>query len=293
MPHNLDIDLLKTFTAIARHGNFTRAAIEVNKTQSAVSMQMKRLEEIIGRSLFTKHGRLNRLSDDGEKLLEYAHRIIRLNDEAVSSFHQPELAGSITMGTPDDYADQMLPEILARFARSHPHIQVSVECNSSFDLADAIEAGRLDLAIVTTGRKIYADTIVRREALVWMTSIRHYPHEQKVIPVALTNHGCTWRQKAIDSLEQGNHNYRIAYSSDNSNAIAAAVLSGLAIAAMPRLVIRPGMRVLTEADGFPTIGEFNIGLLRAQNTSNSAIDALAHHIADSYCQINQPLLAAE
>jgi DNA-binding transcriptional LysR family regulator len=120
MPSPLDLDQLQTFVAISDTGSFTRAADEVFKTQSAVSMQMRRLEEKIGRPLFEKEGRMNRLTDDGERLLAYARRMLRLNGEVVAAFDDSKLAGHLRIGMPDDYADRFLPEIMARFIRLQP-----------------------------------------------------------------------------------------------------------------------------------------------------------------------------
>ena len=143
---NLDIDLMKTFLAIADSGSFTRAAEDVHKTQSAVSMQMKRLEELLGRPLFARDGRASRLTADGERLIDYARRMVAINDEAVSAFTRPELTGTVRFGTPDDYADRFLPEILARFARTHPMVTVDVECVSSMTLYERTRRGVMDLA---------------------------------------------------------------------------------------------------------------------------------------------------
>src|SRR4051794_6930736 len=159
---NLDIDLLKTFLAIADMGNFTRAAEEVHKTQSAVSMQMKRLEEVIGRPLFARDGRHSRFTADGERLIEFARRIVKLNDEAVSAFTKPELTGTLRFGTPDDYADRFLPEILARFSRTHPLVTVDVECLNTVDLVERTRRSEMDLAIVTFGCNVITDEPVRR-----------------------------------------------------------------------------------------------------------------------------------
>jgi len=127
----LDLDQLRTFMAIADSGSFTRAAEAVNRTQSAVSMQMRRLEERLGKPVFKRDGRVSRLTDDGERLLGYARRMIRLNDETLAAFDDHELSGAVRLGTPGDYAARFLPEVLARFARSNPLVEVSVECDSS------------------------------------------------------------------------------------------------------------------------------------------------------------------
>ena len=159
---NLDVDLLKTFLAIADTGSFTRAAEEVHKTQSAVSMQMKRLEELLGRPLFARDGRASRFTSDGDRLVEYARRIATMNDEAVSAFTRPELTGTLRFGTPDDYADRFLPEILARFSRTHPLVTVDVECLSSTELFERTKRGEMELALVTFGCDIVTNEPVRR-----------------------------------------------------------------------------------------------------------------------------------
>ena len=181
---NLDIDLMKTFLAIADTGSFTRAAEEVHKTQSAVSMQMKRLEEVLGRPLFVRDGRASRFTPDGERLIEYARRMVAINDEAVSAFTRPELTGTVRFGTPDDYADRFLPEILARFSRTHSQITVGVECLNSSVLFERVKRSEIDLAIVTMGCDVVSDQPVRREPLVWVTSARHSVHLLDVLPIA-------------------------------------------------------------------------------------------------------------
>jgi DNA-binding transcriptional LysR family regulator len=289
----LDIDVLKTFLAIADEGNFTRAAETVNKTQSAVSMQMRRLEELLGATLFAKDGRLSRFTGEGERLVEYARRVVALNDEAVTAFTKPDLVGSVRFGTPDDYADRFLPEILARFARTHPQVTVDVECLNSEPLFEKVKRRELDLAVVTFSCDIHTDEPVRRERLVWVTSQRHAVHMRDVVPLAVSHVGCDWRHKIIRSLDQRGMKHRIAYSTPNSNAVNAAVMAGLAVGAMPELCVRPGMRVLTEKDGFPALGTFDIGIVRKPGKSSSVIEALARHVSESLSNLQPVMVAAE
>ncbi len=277
---NLDVDQLKTFLAIADIGNFTRAAEEVNKTQSAVSMQMKRLEEVLGRPLFARNGRGSRFTHDGEKLIEYARRIVALSDETVSAFTQPDVTGTVRFGTPDDYAEIFLPEVLARFARTHPLVTVDVECYGSAVLGERVKRGELDLSIVTFNCYDCEGDVIRSAELVWATSARHSLHLMDVLPLAVSHTGCEWRKLVVNALEEVGLKYRIAYSSPNSSTLNAAVLQGLAIAAMPEICLRPGMRVLTGADGFPPIGVFDIGLIRKPGKQNSAVEALAQHVKE-------------
>ncbi|MGA7267528.1 MAG: LysR substrate-binding domain-containing protein [Aestuariivirga sp.] len=290
---NLDLDLMKTFLAIADTGSFTRAAEEIHKTQSAVSMQMKRLEELLGRPLFARDGRASRFTPDGERLIEYARRLVAINDEAVSAFTRPELTGTVRFGTPDDYADRFLPEILARFSRTHPLVTVDVDCMTSAVLFERVRRSELDLALVTFGCDIRTDEPVRREPLVWVTSARHSLHLLDVMPLALSHAGCEWRAMVLKALETQGRKYRIAYSSPNSNAVNAAVQSGLAVGAVPELCVRPGMKILTEKDGFPALGSFEIGLVRKPGRASSAIEALARHVTESLSNITTAMIAAE
>ena len=245
----LDLDQLQTFITIADTGSFTRAADEVHRTQSAVSMQMRRLEERIGKPLFEKDGRTNKLSEDGEKLLSYARRMIRLNRETLAAFDDSSLQGHIRIGTPDDYADRFLPEIMARFARSNPRVELSVICEPTFNLVEHIKRGNLDLALVTHSESRQSE-VVRREPLLWVTSANHATHEQELLPLAFGRPSCQWRRNACDALDAMNREYRVLFTSWSATVIIAAVMSGLAVSVCPNARLRPGMRVLGEADGF-------------------------------------------
>src|ERR1700710_1159022 len=181
----IDVDQLRTFIAIVETGSFTKAADVVHKTQSAVSMQMKRLEERLGRPIFERDGRASRLTEDGERLLDYARRIIKLNVEALAAFGDDELSGHVRLGVPDDYADRYLPEIMARFSRAYPSVELSVICEPSVDLLERIDANEIDLAIVTNCESKRASETFRRERLLWVTSNRHSTHTEQRLPLAL------------------------------------------------------------------------------------------------------------
>jgi len=288
---NLDVDQLKTFLAIADTGNFTRAAEEVSKTQSAVSMQMKRLEETLGRPIFAREGRGSRMTSDGERLVDYARKLVALNDEAISAFTKPNLTGTVRFGTPDDYADLFLPEILARFGRSHPMVNVDVECHQSGVLANRIRGSELDLAVVTfNGGDIHGEPLLSAE-LVWVTSARHQTHMAEILPFAAASVNCGWHKLAAGRLQTHNRDFRVAYMSPNFSTICAVVTQGLAVAAMPRICVKPGMRILTEAEGFPPLGAFDIGLMRKPGKQNPAAEALAQHVREGLGAGRKPLAA--
>jgi DNA-binding transcriptional LysR family regulator len=292
MAATLDLDQLRTFVAIVETGSFTKAADIVFKTQSAVSMQMRRLEERIGKPVFARDGRASRLTEEGERLLGYARRMVRLNDETVAAFDETELSGSVSLGIPDDYADRFLPEVLARFTRSNPRVEVSVICEQSTELVSRTRNGDLDLAIVTHCGQANVD-VIRREPLLWVASNQHGTEEQDVLPLALFKPPCMWRAAAVDALTAAGRKYRVLYQSGNSTAISAAVTAGLALTVLAESALRPGMRVLSEAEGFPRLPICEIGLVRSWNRPGSAIvDALGEHIVSSLDNLSVPAVAA-
>jgi DNA-binding transcriptional LysR family regulator len=283
----LDVDQLRTFIAIAETGSFTRAAEVVNKTQSAVSMQMKRLEERLERAIFTRDGRASKLTEDGQRLLDYARRIVKLNVETLAAFSDEELSGRVRLGVPDDYADRYLPEIMARFSRVYPGVELTVICEPSVDLLERIDANQIDLAIVTNCESKRASETFRRERLLWVTSNRHPTHTEQPVPLALGRPSCSWRRAAIEKMEAVGRPFRVLYSSSNAGAVAAAVLSGLAVSVLAESGLRPGMRVLTAADGFPELPACHVGLVRTAHESSALADALAEHIVSSLDNLSE------
>jgi DNA-binding transcriptional LysR family regulator len=283
----LDIDQLRTFIAIAETGSFTKAAEVVNKTQSAVSMQMKRLEERIERPIFARDGRASKLTEDGSRLLDYARRLVKLNVETVAAFSDAALSGRVRLGVPDDYADRYLPEIMARFSRAYPGVELTVICEPSVDLLERIDGNEIDLAIVTNCENKRASETFRRERLLWVTSNRHAIHLEEPLPLALGRPSCTWRRTAIERLESIERPYRVLYSSSNAGAVAAAVLAGLAVSVLAESGLRPGMRVLTAAEGFPELTTCRVGLVRNAHDSSALADALAEHIISSLDNLSE------
>jgi DNA-binding transcriptional LysR family regulator len=274
----LDIDQLQTFVAIADTGSFTKAADRVFKTQSAVSMQMRRLEERIGKALFMKDGRGNRLTVEGDRLLNFARRMIRLNNEAIASFDDNRLEGTLRIGTPDDYADRYMPEIIVRFAKTHPNVELYIVCEPSADLAEKMAKGDLDIALVTHNPRARASDVVRTEPLCWVASINHPLPENAPIPLAVGRRDCLWRQAACAALDATGREYQILFTSWSSTVVAAAVLAGMAVSVLPESALRPGMKVLTLADGFPALAPVQIGIMKRPGLSPSLSNAITNHI---------------
>ena len=242
----LDVDQLRTFVAIAETGSFTKAAEVVNKTQSAVSMQMKRLEERLERPIFARDGRASKLTEDGQRLLDYARRIIKLNVETIAAFSDAELSGRVRLGVPDDYADRYLPEIMARFSRAYPSVELD---------GDVRAVGRSGRA-----NRRQRDRSRDRHQLRISARLGDVPPRAAAVgdvesPFdAPGGARCRWRSAgrpaaggAPRSTGWRRWRGRIAslYTSSNAGAVAAAVLAGLAVSVLPESGLRPGMRVLT------------------------------------------------
>src|SRR6516225_2743522 len=216
----LDTDQLRSFLAIVDTGSFTRAAERVHKTQSAVSMHIKKLEERLGRALFDKQGRGVRLSEDGEKLVDYARRMLQIEATAIAAISNNGLSGNVRLGIPDDYADNFLPTILTRFTRRHPLVEVSVLCDTSAVLDEQLRAGFLDMAVVTACERFSKVEVLREEQLNWVAGPHCCVHEERPLPLALGRPSCVWRQGATARLNEAGILWRLVLSSNNYAAIA-------------------------------------------------------------------------
>jgi len=286
--YSLDTDQLRTFLAVEQTLSFTQASEIVHKTQSAVSMQIKKLEENIGKTLFHRLGRSIELTGDGHKLVGYAREIIEASNRAMAAFDEEALRGNVYLGTADDYAERFLPTILAGFSDSNPLVEVSVVCENTYGLRQRIKGGELDVAIVTHNEAREHSELIRREPLLWVTSARHNTQMMDPLPLAMGSPHCIWREVAISALEDINRDYRMLYTSFSATVVGAAVMAGLAVSVQPESALRPGMRVLTERDGFPTLPHAEIGLLRGRREKNVVTEALISHIRSSLDAISVP-----
>ncbi len=277
----LESDVLRTFVGIAESGSFTRTAAQVYRTTAAVSMQIKRLEESLGRSLFIREARHVRLTPEGEMLLGYARRLLKLNEEAVSQFLRPALAGRVCFGSPTDLGNRVLPGVLSMFARSHPAVQVEVSVGRSAELIERLDAGELDLILFNAGNDGQDDSrgeVIYSEALVWAGRDGGLAVQRSPLPLALASPGCAWRRAALDALDRLGLAYRVAYSCEQCAGQEAAMLADLAVAPFPLSLVKPPLRRLGEEHGLPPLGEYHIKLLLGGNRGDAAA-ALAAQVA--------------
>jgi DNA-binding transcriptional LysR family regulator len=285
LPSGLDPDLLRAFAYIAEEGSFTRAAERVGRTQSAVSMQMQRLEAALGQRVLVRgKGGVVSLTPHGQYLLERAQQLLALNDAIWSTFRAPPMHGTVRLGTPDDYALRYLPGVLKRFADTHPAVEVQVNCSSSCECIEKLQAGELDLTLCSEGNeppRWPADELWRGP-LHWITSARHSPHRVDPLPLALAAGNCSWRLAALRALDATGRDYRIAYTSATLAGTHAPVLAGLAVTVSPLTWLPEGLRALQAGEALPALGETGILLLKARAPRQPVTDALAAHINDTF-----------
>ena len=278
----LESDLLRTFIAVAETSNFTRAAEVVGRTQSAVSMQIKKLEDGVGSALFDRGSRGVTLTKQGNTLLLKARRVVLLLDETAASMRQPSLSGVVRVGIPEEYGSSILPKALRNFDNLHPGVEIVVNFGRSADNIEALNNSRLDLAVVYEQGDHTTSEILRGDPTVWVTSEIHETHFQSPLPVAMYS-GASWcRTAAVASLDQAEVNYRIAYFSDTSNGLMAAVQAGLAIAPLARASIPAHCRELTPAEGFSIVDHSNVTLRIRNRRSDQAITGMATAIREAF-----------
>ncbi|MBL4908376.1 MAG: LysR family transcriptional regulator [Sneathiella sp.] len=281
MKQQFNPDLLKSFIHIAEEGSFLRAAHRVGRTQSAVSMQIQRLEQLVGHALFTRERPLVRLTRKGEKMLDYARRILQLQNEAWEAISENEPQGLVRFGIPDDYASGILPRILERFSEHDAHIEVEVHCGTSTILTEKINRGELDLALISHQPNSPSGKIIGHEKLVWAASPKHAAHRRDPISLAVFQEDCLIRRSAVAALSKSGFRHRIAYSSPNLAALLAVTSSGLAIAAMPRSSVPPTLQILNAKDGFPKLPTLDLALITHKETISGAVQVFADCIENS------------
>lgn len=272
----LDPDLLQAFVAVADHRSFTRAASALNRTQSAISMQVKRLEERLQAELFHRSTSSVDLSAAGEGLLGYARRILSLNAEAVGRVRAHGTDGRVRLGVMDDYGTLIVPPLLKDFIANYPLIHVEMETGLTSSMTDRLgEAYDLVIAMHPEGRG--EGELLRTEQAVWAASATHRVEALDPLPVALYPQGCLFRSWAMQALDEAGRPWRLAFVSHSLSAVEAIAAQGLAVTVVKSGTFPPTLRRLTAREGMPRLPRAEIRLHRAQNLSRAA-SLLADHL---------------
>ncbi len=250
---NLDLDLLRTLVAIEQHGTFVRAADALHRTQSAVTQQMQRLEDIVALPLFEKRGRGKVLSRHGEMLVRYARQMLVLNDEAVRTMTGKQLEGTVRLGSPHDVADSILPTLLTQVARSMPRIKLEIRVDRSPFLMDAIHAGEVDLIVSSRFDQTLEGMVIRRSPTVWLCAADYVHDPNEAVPLVLADEPSIFRRIALAALEQSRVPWQTNYVAPNLVGIKAALRAGLGVTARSVELLGPDFRVLGEKDRLPPL----------------------------------------
>ena len=275
---SLDIDLLRSFIVIAEVRGLSRAANRIGRTQSALSQQMKRLEEIVDQPLFQRTGRGVLLTNPGERLLIHAQRILRVHDEAMADLSGKGLTGTIRFGCPDDYAAVFLPHLLRQFSSQHPHALVEVTCAPTPRLAEHLDMHALDLALVSVPGNDAASDIIRREPLVWVCHPGMESAHFDPLPLALSDVDTLDHIAACEALQDAGRNYRIAYASSSLAGLTALVRSGQAFAVITRTAVAPDLHIINDDPALPLLPTIGITLRFERKRPAHLTKVFAEHL---------------
>jgi DNA-binding transcriptional LysR family regulator len=267
----LDLDLLRSFVSVVDAGGFTRAGERVHRTQSTVSQQIRRLEETLGYPLLHRNGKQATPTEQGERLLSYARRLLALEQEAREVVARPEAEGVVRLGLPEDFAAYRLTELLSDYVRSRPGLRLDVRCGLSVVMRRALERGELDVALFKRGVGEGGGIAAWPERLQWIASKAHpVALDRDPLPLVASEQGCLYRNGMIHAIEAAGRAWHVAYTSSSLAGIQAAVSVGLGISVLPEIAILPEHRILKKSEGFPPITGTEIALVAAPDASPAA-----------------------
>lgn len=271
---SFDTGLLQAFIAVHQANGFTRAAEQLHLTQSAVSHQIRRLEELVGRPLFRRTTRRLSLTADGEELLRHAQRILQAQDALAQHFRCSPIEGTVRFGVPESFMSEGLPQLLHQFSRSCPNVRLEVSVGLTLDLATMVRERELDLAVVVSVSGTTEGTLLRRLPMVWAAAEGFELREGASLPLAYSPPPCVCRQVSIDALDAAGIPWHGAFSSHSLQDLRAVALSGLAVATFTRDNLRPGMVVLDESHDLPALPMLDFTLAYSEGASGERSPAV-------------------
>jgi DNA-binding transcriptional LysR family regulator len=271
---DLDIDWLRSFVAIVDSGSLTGAAAEIHRSQSAVSMQLKKLEAAAGHPLLLRGPRQLQLTAEGRTLLGYARRLLDLHAQALAALQAEPITGVIRLGVPDDYAQRYLTPVLRRFGPIHGGVEIRLDCEQSTLLIPRVERGELDLALISRDHP-RRGTLLFHEPMVWVGSAQFPVWQRDPLPIAVYEEASLGRRSAIQALAQQGRAYRVVYESSNLAGQIAAVESGLAVAALTQCSAPEHLQILGSEQGLGPLEPMQAAVYRsAASRGSRAVDSL-------------------
>ncbi|AGH83151.1 LysR family transcriptional regulator [Ralstonia nicotianae] len=273
-PQDLQLDWLKCFVAVVDAGSLSSAAGEVHRSQSAVSMQLKKLEGALGSRLLERDARKLELTPEGQMLLGYARRILDLHAEAQAALSGEELTGRVRLGVPDDYAAKYLTPVLKRFAPRHGGVEIELDCEQSTSLIPRVASGDLDLALVSRDHS-RRGILLFHEPMVWVGAVQFELWRRDPLPIAVYEDTSLARRSAIHSLAQQGRRYKVVYNSSSLAGQIAAVESGLAVAALTQCSAPGHLQILGSEHGLGPLEPMEVAVYRSRASRGSkAVDSL-------------------
>ena len=274
---DFQIDWLRAFVAVVDAGSLSAAAPLVHRSQSAVSMQIKKLESALGRAVLLRGPRHLQVTPAGAELLIYARRMLELQSETQTALFGPQLAGLVRLGVPDDYASSYLTPVLRSFASRHLGVEIELTCEQSTSLIPRVVRGELDLALVSRDKPRRGQFLFQ-EPLVWVGAAQFEAWRRDPLPIAVYEAGSMARTATLSALVAKRRSYRIVYHSSSLAGQLAAVESGLAVAVLTRCSVPPGLQILQNLPAefdLPTLGSMDVAVLRSSASLRSpAVDAM-------------------
>lgn len=268
---DLDLDLLRGFVAVAERGGFTAAGVSLGLTQSAVSLKVKRLEDVLGKPVFLRGGRGVALTREGETLLTYARRMLALNDEAVRRMIAPPVTGRLRLGVADHFIPRNLAPMLAGFARAYPDLRLEVEVGRSHELRAELEKGRHDLVLGKRRDGETAGRLVFTEDIVWVAAPEFMAARERALPLSMLPRGCMFRERALAALARANLAHEIIFTSASLLGVAAAAQAGLTATVLGRHGLLPGLEIITT---LPALGHAEMCVFGDETRQSLVIEAL-------------------
>jgi DNA-binding transcriptional LysR family regulator len=276
-PQDFDLDLVRAFVVVSETRNFTQAAVRLHRTQSAVSMKIKRVEELLGERLFERDTTTVTLTSVGERFVGIAHRLIEAHEDAFFALRQSQPTGRLTLATSETYASCLLPPILANVNKTFPGIEMEIRCGHSWKMLESMDSEGIDLVIATKYPQRHDGELLGSERLMWVCKHDSEVYKESPVPLAVFPDGCLYRRAAIAALDAQRRNWRIGYTSLNHEGLLAAVEAGSAVSIMIESAVTQKHRVLKPSDGFPTLPGADIELY----SRKSEISPVARHVSET------------
>jgi DNA-binding transcriptional LysR family regulator len=285
---NLDVDCLRSFLVVADTMSFSRAAENVGRSQSTVSQQIAKLETQVGKDLLTRRkGRVIELTSDGDKLLQYARKILQLNDEAYASMSDDLLTGFVRLGVPLDFFGRDFTTWLARFKNKHPMVGLEVEANQSENLLKRNARGEFDLAFFKQEMGAKNGTVTLREQLVWVIGPHYTPNAQESLPLILFPEGCAYRRCAVAALQEQKRPWHLSFVSPSFECLKSAAVEGMGITVLARALVASPLRVVRHGLPLPELPAVELVYSFGRRSNARVVGELANYLADRLINFGQ------